>query len=52
MHQGELKENKSILVLSTVTMADGGIYSATFIEDSPLSSAFFRLIVRGEMVHT
>ncbi|XP_039179262.1 tyrosine-protein kinase receptor Tie-1 isoform X2 [Crotalus tigris] len=47
MHQGELKENKSILVLSSVTMADGGIYSATFIEDSPLSSAFFRLIVRG-----
>ncbi|KAG8132265.1 hypothetical protein E2320_010134 [Naja naja] len=47
MHQGELKENKSILVLSSVTMGDGGIYSATFIEDSPLSSAFFRLIVRG-----
>ncbi|KAL7985190.1 hypothetical protein Chor_003760 [Crotalus horridus] len=47
MHQGELKENKSILVLLSVTMADGGIYSATFIEDSPLSSAFFRLIVRG-----
>ncbi|XP_025028026.1 tyrosine-protein kinase receptor Tie-1 isoform X3 [Python bivittatus] len=47
MHQGELKENQSILILSSVTMADGGIYSATFIEDSPLSSAFFRLIVRG-----
>ncbi|XP_063153833.1 tyrosine-protein kinase receptor Tie-1 isoform X3 [Candoia aspera] len=47
MHQGELKKNQSILILSSVTMADGGIYSATFIEDSPLSSAFFRLIVRG-----
>ncbi|XP_026563016.1 tyrosine-protein kinase receptor Tie-1 isoform X1 [Pseudonaja textilis] len=47
MHQGELKDSESILVLSSVTMGDGGIYSATFIEDSPLSSAFFRLIVRG-----
>uniref|UniRef100_A0A8C6VQW5 receptor protein-tyrosine kinase n=1 Tax=Naja naja TaxID=35670 RepID=A0A8C6VQW5_NAJNA len=46
-HHLTLKENKSILVLSSVTMGDGGIYSATFIEDSPLSSAFFRLIVRG-----
>lgn len=25
-----------------------GIYSATYLEASPLGSAFFRLIVRGE----
>uniref|UniRef100_A0A8D0DY58 Tyrosine-protein kinase receptor Tie-1 n=1 Tax=Salvator merianae TaxID=96440 RepID=A0A8D0DY58_SALMN len=45
--QGEVKECKSSLTLSPVSVADGGIYSATFMGDSPLSSAFFRLIVRG-----
>ncbi|XP_028589625.2 tyrosine-protein kinase receptor Tie-1 isoform X3 [Podarcis muralis] len=45
--QGEVKESQSTLTLSPVSVSDGGIYSATFIGDSPLSSAFFRLIVRG-----
>ncbi|XP_061488626.1 tyrosine-protein kinase receptor Tie-1 isoform X2 [Rhineura floridana] len=47
MDQGEVKKNQSTLTLSPVSMGDGGIYSATFIGDSPLSSASFRLIVRG-----
>ncbi|XP_062996302.1 tyrosine-protein kinase receptor Tie-1 [Elgaria multicarinata webbii] len=47
MDQGEVKERQSTLNLSSVSMADHGIYSATFMGDSPLSSAFFRLIVRG-----
>ncbi|XP_034978818.1 tyrosine-protein kinase receptor Tie-1 isoform X2 [Zootoca vivipara] len=47
MDQGEVKESQSTLSLSQVSVSDGGIYSATFIGDSPLSSAFFRLIVRG-----
>nr|XP_020638866.1 tyrosine-protein kinase receptor Tie-1 isoform X1 [Pogona vitticeps] len=47
MDQCEVKEGQSTLTLPSVTIADAGIYSATFIGDSPLSSAFFRLIVRG-----
>ncbi|XP_044298914.1 tyrosine-protein kinase receptor Tie-1 isoform X2 [Varanus komodoensis] len=47
MDQGEVKESRSTLTLPSVSMADHGIYSATFMGDSPLSSAFFRLIVRG-----
>ncbi|XP_033008306.1 tyrosine-protein kinase receptor Tie-1 isoform X2 [Lacerta agilis] len=47
MDQGEVKESQSTLTLPRVSVSDGGIYSATFIGDSPLSSAFFRLIVRG-----
>ncbi|KAJ7332853.1 hypothetical protein JRQ81_015033 [Phrynocephalus forsythii] len=44
LDQGEVKGGQSILTLLSVGIADGGIYSATFIGDSPLSSAFFRLI--------
>lgn len=45
--RGEVKDNRFTLTLPHVSLSDGGVYSATFIGDSPLSSAFFRLIVRG-----
>ncbi|XP_053105126.1 tyrosine-protein kinase receptor Tie-1 isoform X3 [Hemicordylus capensis] len=45
--RGEVRENQFTLALPSVSVADGGIYSATFIGDSPLSSASFKLIVRG-----
>ncbi|XP_060629280.2 tyrosine-protein kinase receptor Tie-1 isoform X1 [Anolis sagrei] len=47
MDQGEVKEGQSTLTLPTVSRGDSGIYSAAFLGDSPLSNAFFRLIVRG-----
>uniref|UniRef100_A0ACB8F403 Uncharacterized protein n=1 Tax=Sphaerodactylus townsendi TaxID=933632 RepID=A0ACB8F403_9SAUR len=45
--KGEVKGNRFTLSLPSVRVADGGIYSASFMGDSPLSSASFRLIVRG-----
>lgn len=47
-HKGEMKDDLFSLTLRDVGMQDNGVYSATFIGDSPLASAFFRLIVRGE----
>ncbi|XP_019386803.1 PREDICTED: tyrosine-protein kinase receptor Tie-1 [Crocodylus porosus] len=46
-HKGEMKDDLFSLTLWDVGMQDNGVYSATFIGDSPLTSAFFRLIVRG-----
>lgn len=34
--------------LPDVQPSSSGIYSATYLENSPLTSAFFRLIVRGQ----
>ncbi|KAL8178848.1 UNVERIFIED_CONTAM: hypothetical protein K2H54_057195 [Gekko kuhli] len=48
--KGEVKGNQFTLSLPSVRVADGGVYSASFMGDSPLSSASYRLIVRGEMV--
>lgn len=48
--KGEVKGNQFTLALPSVRVADGGVYSASFMGDSPLSSASYRLIVRGEMV--
>uniref|UniRef100_A0A8D0GMI6 Uncharacterized protein n=1 Tax=Sphenodon punctatus TaxID=8508 RepID=A0A8D0GMI6_SPHPU len=47
--QGEVKAgNLFSLALPRVAVGDSGVYSATFMGDSPLCSAFYRLIVRGE----
>ncbi|XP_077190227.1 tyrosine-protein kinase receptor Tie-1 isoform X3 [Paroedura picta] len=45
--KGEVKGNQFTLSLPSVRVADGGVYSASFMGDSPLSSASYRLIVRG-----
>lgn len=42
-HDGQFQ-----LHLQNVQPPSSGIYSATYLEASPLGSAFFRLIVRGE----
>lgn len=44
----EAKEGHFLLKLPNVQPPSSGIYSATYLEASPLGSAFFRLIVRGE----
>ncbi|XP_058535964.1 tyrosine-protein kinase receptor Tie-1 isoform X2 [Ochotona princeps] len=43
----EAKEGHFLLKLPNVQPPSSGIYSATYLEASPLGSAFFRLIVRG-----
>ncbi|EGW08125.1 Tyrosine-protein kinase receptor Tie-1 [Cricetulus griseus] len=44
----EAHDGRFQLQLQNVQPPSSGIYSATYLEASPLGSAFFRLIVRGE----
>lgn len=46
--RGEVRGDLFTLTLPNVSVSENGIYSATFMGDSPLWSAFYRLIVRGE----
>ncbi|XP_004871907.1 tyrosine-protein kinase receptor Tie-1 isoform X1 [Heterocephalus glaber] len=43
----EAKDGQFLLQLLDAQPSSSGIYSATYLEASPLGSAFFRLIVRG-----
>ncbi|XP_023363506.1 tyrosine-protein kinase receptor Tie-1 isoform X3 [Otolemur garnettii] len=43
----EAQDGRFLLQLPNVQPSSSGIYSATYLEASPLGSAFFRLIVRG-----
>ncbi|XP_057563772.1 tyrosine-protein kinase receptor Tie-1 isoform X1 [Hippopotamus amphibius kiboko] len=43
----EAQDGQFLLQLPSVQPSSSGIYSATYLEASPLGSAFFRLIVRG-----
>ncbi|XP_077816416.1 tyrosine-protein kinase receptor Tie-1 isoform X3 [Macaca mulatta] len=43
----EAQDGQFLLQLPDVQPPSSGIYSATYLEASPLGSAFFRLIVRG-----
>ncbi|NXJ64022.1 TIE1 kinase, partial [Rostratula benghalensis] len=45
--RGEVQGNLVTLTLPNVSTSENGIYSATFMGDSPLLSAFYRLIVRA-----
>ncbi|XP_067423960.1 tyrosine-protein kinase receptor Tie-1 isoform X1 [Emydura macquarii macquarii] len=45
--RGEVKGELFTLTLPDVGLSENGVYSATFMGDSPLASAFYRLIVRG-----
>lgn len=43
----EAQDEQFLLRLPNAQPSMSGIYSATYLEASPLGSAFFRLIVRG-----
>ncbi|KAM9280692.1 LOW QUALITY PROTEIN: tyrosine-protein kinase receptor Tie-1 [Cariama cristata] len=45
--RGEVQGDLVTLTLPKVSVSENGVYSATFMGDSPLWSAFYRLIVRG-----
>nr|XP_009943248.1 PREDICTED: tyrosine-protein kinase receptor Tie-1 [Opisthocomus hoazin] len=45
--RGEVQGNLVTLTLPNVSVTENGVYSATFMGDSPLWSAFYRLIVRA-----
>lgn len=44
----EAQDGRFLLRFPDVQPPSSGIYSATYLEASPLGSAFFRLIVRGQ----
>ncbi|XP_062473219.1 tyrosine-protein kinase receptor Tie-1 isoform X3 [Pezoporus occidentalis] len=45
--RGEVRGDLVVLTLPNVSVSENGVYSATFMGDSPLWSAFYRLIVRA-----
>ncbi|KFP43309.1 Tyrosine-protein kinase receptor Tie-1, partial [Chlamydotis macqueenii] len=45
--RGEVQGDLVTLTLPNVSVSENGVYSATFMGDSPLWSAFYRLIVRA-----
>ncbi|KFM12923.1 Tyrosine-protein kinase receptor Tie-1, partial [Aptenodytes forsteri] len=45
--RGEVRGDLVTLTLPNVSVSENGVYSATFMGDSPLWSAFYRLIVRA-----
>ncbi|XP_041277214.1 tyrosine-protein kinase receptor Tie-1 isoform X4 [Onychostruthus taczanowskii] len=45
--RGEVQDGHVVLTLPNVSVNENGVYSATFMGDSPLWSAFYRLIVRA-----
>ncbi|XP_042640806.1 tyrosine-protein kinase receptor Tie-1 isoform X1 [Tyto alba] len=45
--RGEVRGDLVTLTLPNVSVTENGVYSATFMGDSPLWSAFYRLIVRA-----
>ncbi|XP_056353577.1 tyrosine-protein kinase receptor Tie-1 isoform X3 [Oenanthe melanoleuca] len=45
--RGEVQDDHVVLTLPSVNVSENGVYSAAFMGDSPLWSAFYRLIVRA-----
>ncbi|NWS06776.1 TIE1 kinase, partial [Motacilla alba] len=43
----EVQDDHVVLTLPSVSVSENGVYSATFMGESPLLSAFYRLIVRA-----
>ncbi|KAJ7401938.1 Tyrosine-protein kinase receptor Tie-1 [Pitangus sulphuratus] len=45
--RGEVQGDRVVLTLPNVSVSENGVYSAAFMGESPLWSAFYRLIVRA-----
>ncbi|KAF2984391.1 hypothetical protein EK904_003334 [Melospiza melodia maxima] len=45
--RGEVQDDHVVLTFPNVSVNESGVYSAAFMGDSPLLSAFYRLIVRA-----
>lgn len=46
-HWNEMVNGTAVLAVENATIANQGIYSASYMGDSPLNGAWMRLIVRG-----
>ena len=47
IHSNEVTNNTATLTLQNVGPSNAGIYSASYVGDSPIQGAWMRLIVRG-----
>ncbi|MBN3316135.1 TIE1 kinase, partial [Atractosteus spatula] len=46
-HSADITNGTAVLKVDEVKLSDSGVYSACYMGDSPLSSVYFRLIVRA-----
>lgn len=46
-HWNEMVNHTAVLTVDNAAFANQGIYSASYVGDSPLNGAWMRLIVRG-----
>lgn len=46
-HWNEMINGTAVLAVENAAFANQGIYSASYVGDSPLKGAWMRLIVRG-----
>ena len=46
-HWNDMINNTAVLTVENVAFPNQGIYSASYVGDSPLGGAWMRLIVRG-----
>lgn len=46
-HSNDVVKRTAVLTVENATLANQGIYSASFVGDSPVNGAWMRLIVRG-----
>lgn len=50
-HWTDMVNGTAVLTVEDVKTSNQGIYSASYVGDSPLNGAWMRLIVRGSLDH-
>lgn len=50
-HWNDMVNGTAVLTVEDVKTSNQGIYSASYVGDSPLNGAWMRLIVRGSLDH-
>lgn len=50
-HWDDMTNHMAVLLVENVAFANQGIYSASYVGDTPINGAWMRLIVRGLLVH-
>ena len=54
-HWNDMVNRTTVVTVESAAFANQGIYSASYVGDSPLQGAWMRLIVRGQLnpdIHT
>lgn len=51
-HWNDMINRTAVIIVENVTLANQGIYSASYVGDSPLHGSWMRLIVRGLLIQS